>query len=175
MAVSRRDVFLRGKCKYPKIQDRGDMSYQCWSTTLYLTPESYNQFVDLKAGSDGVEGIMNDIKKDEDGYYVTLRRPWARKYKGVEVAFSPPIILGPDNMPWPGEKALGSGSDLTCKCEYYTFKPQFKPKRGSAIRLVSVRVEDYVPFEGTRDFTSDEQQQVKGLTDMKPMIDKPPF
>lgn len=162
-----KDVFLRGKCKFFKLLGRGDMEYQCWGTVLYLTQESYATFLELRKGDETTDGIMNEIKLDDEGHYVNLRRPWTRKFKGTETMLAPPVVVNKDNMPWNSDTAIGNGSDVTVKCEYYTFKPPFKAKRGSAIRLISARVEELVPYEPQRDFTEFEAEQTKGLIDQK--------
>lgn len=167
--MANKEIFFRGKVKWFKLQNQGDSNYKCWSTVLYLTPESVNQFQELKKGTDTVEGLLNELKQDEDGHFITLKRPWFRKLRdGSEVGMQPPIILSKENLPWPTDKAIGNGSDVTIKCDYYTFKAPFKTKRGSAIRLVSARIEDLVPYEPKKDFTDKEAKVVGGLVDQKP-------
>ena len=161
--MASKDVFFRGKCKFFKLLDKGDVEYQCWNTVLYLDAESYATFLELKKGNDTTDGIMNEAKLDDDGHYISLKRPWTRKYKGQDVGFTPPVVLDKNNMPWPSDKWVGHGSDVTIKCEYYTFKPPFKQKRGSAIRLVSARIEDYVPYEPKRDLTEHQVKATAGL------------
>lgn len=165
MAGKTTEVFLRGKAHFFKLLGRGDVKYESWSTGLYLDDEAYNTFLSLKKGNETTDGIMNDIKITEDGNLIQLRRRWTKEYQGKVTALTPPVVLDKNNMPWPTDKSVGNGSDIIIKCEHYTFKPPFKNKRGSALRLVSCRIEDLVPFERLRDFTEDQAKQVKGLTD----------
>lgn len=162
-------VYLKGKAKYCKLLGRGDAEYRCWSTGLYLTPESYDTFMKMKENTDEVDGILNEVKKDDDGYYVNLRRPFAKVFQGKEKALDPVIVLDHNNLPWQSHILIGNGSDITCKVEHYTYKAPFSKKKGSAIRLLSARVDQLVPFEMDKDFTEDQQKQVKGLAEQPRM------
>lgn len=166
--MASKEVYFRGKAHYFKLLNKGDLKYACWSTGIYLDEPSYNLFLELKKGSEGTKGIMNDVKITEDGYLVTLKRNWTREYKGKEVGFTAPIVIDNKNQPWSHDKPIGNGSDITVKCEYYSFKPPFQKDKGSAIRLVSARIEDHIPFEPNRDFTADQAESLKGLVDQKP-------
>lgn len=167
MANYNKEIYLRGKVKYFKLLGRGDMEYQCWSTVLYLTKESYATFLELKKGTETTEGIQNEIKMDDEGHYVNLRRVWTRKIRGNDVAQTPPVVIDKDGIPWNPDISVGQGSDATIKLELYTFKPPFKVKRGSAIRLVSARIESLVPYEPKKDLTEFEEEMTKGLIDQK--------
>lgn len=167
--MASKEVYFRGKTHFCKLLNRGDEKYGAWSTGLYLDDASYALFLELKKGNETTDGIMNDAKIEEDGPLIQLKRPHVRKTKLAESMMTAPIVLDKHNLPWPQEKIIGNGSDVIVKCEYYTFKPPFKSKRGSAIRLISARVEDHVPYEMNRDLTPDDAKSIKGLVDQKPM------
>lgn len=164
-----KEVFFRGKAHFFKLLNKGDVTYQCWSTGLYLDDASFALFEDLRKGSEGVEGIKNEVRVTEDGNLVNLKRAWSKTYNGKEAGFTPPVVLDNKNHPWPSDRNVGNGSDIIVKCEYYTFKPPFKKDRGSAIRLVSARIEDLVPYEPHRDFTTDQIEAAKGFAESKPV------
>ena len=163
--------YLQGKAKWAKLVTP-DTMYSCWGLQLYLNQESYEKFLKLKEPKGDIQGILNVIKKDDDGCYVSLRRPTSKLVKGKVVGFNPPEVLdgnnlGPDGVPLPLRNALlGNGSDVTCKIEVYTYKkPGHNAGRGTAIRLSSVRVDVLVPFETGRDFDDRQEKSIRGLSE----------
>lgn len=156
--------YFKGKCKWANKLFVPDQLYKCWSLLVYPDQESYDKVLELKAGKEGVQGILNVIKKDDEGYNITFKRPTEKLMKGKLMAFLPPVILQADGTPWNKDTAIGNGSDVTCKIEWYSYK---RPTggQGSAIRLESVRIDSLVPFEKTTDFPPAEQKLADGLTD----------
>lgn len=157
------EIYLQGKCKWANRLVTPDQKFKCWSVQLYPTQESYSKILELKAGKDGVQGILNTIKKDEEGYSIALKRPTEKLIRGHLTAFLPPVLLKADGSPL-GDTSIGNGSDVTCKIEHYTYK---RPAggQGSAIRLVSLRVDNLVVFDKNGDFPPAEAKAVDGLTD----------
>lgn len=153
-------VFLSGKAKWARLV-QPDLKYKVWSVVLYLNTESYEKIMALKETKGETQGILNVIKKDEDGYYCTLKRPTERSYQGQLRGMNPPVVVSADGKTMFTEN-IGNGSDITCKLEYYKYK---KPTggRGSAIRLFSVRVDNLVPYETKKDFNEEQTQAVSGL------------
>lgn len=166
--MASKEVYFRGKAHFFKLLGKGDLKYACWATGIYLDEASYNLYLELKKGKDGVKGIMNDVKITEDGYLINLKRPWTRQYQGKEVGFTAPVVIDNKNQPWPESRPIGNGSDITVKCEYYSFKPPFQKDKGSAIRLVSARIEDWIPYEPSRDFDEATKEATRGLVDQAP-------
>lgn len=166
--MAKKEYYFQGKSKYSKVL-MPDLEYQCWSQPLYLTQESYEQFMKLKEPTGEIAGIMNEVKKEEDGYFVNFRRPMTKTYQGKLQSFAPPVVVDKDGKPWEGRNLIGNGSDLTVKVEWYPFTSPFTKKKGSAIRLVSVRVDNLVPYEAKKDYSDIEVQAVKGL-DTKPAV-----
>lgn len=156
--------YFSGKAKFGPRLTKPDLEYGCWSTVLYLDDKSLAQFRQLKETTDGVEGIQNELKQDEDGWYVNFRRPMEKNFQGKTQALTPPVVLDANNMPWQESALIGAGSDLTIKVSWYSFnKPFKKGVKGSAIRLESARVDNLVPYEMKKDFTDQEHKQVQGL------------
>jgi len=46
--MASKEVFFRGKVRWFKLLGQGDAQYKSWNTVLYLTPESYTQFLELR-------------------------------------------------------------------------------------------------------------------------------
>jgi hypothetical protein len=164
--MATKDVFLTGKCKWAKLTvpdaKFGDPK---WSIVLYLNQPSYEQFMELKKAPGGVKNV---VKKDEDGYYVTLSRPTQRNYKGQIKAFIPPVVLDgrtklEDGSFPPLTEYIGNGSDVTVKCEYYSYLMQATKTTEHAIRLVSVRVDNLVPYAPKRDDTPERAEASAGM------------
>lgn len=153
--------YISGKGKWANKLFMPDQMYKCWSILIYPNEEGYSKVLELKAGKDGVQGILNTIKKDDDGYNITFKRPTEKLMKGRLNAFLPPLVVDAEGQPWNKDKGIGNGSDLTCKIEWYSYK---RPTggQGSAIRLESVRVDNLVPFE-KKDFPEPERKMMEGL------------
>lgn len=168
--MAKKYIFLRGKAKWANRLFIADQKYKCWSVVLYPDEESYSKVLEMKKGSEGVQGILNMIKKDEDGYNITLKRPTEKLIKGKLTAFLPPVVLNADNTPFnPQGPQIGNLSDVICKVDYYTFSRPTGGK-GSAIRLESVRIEHLIPFNKETDFAKADAEQVSGLTEQPPPL-----
>lgn len=153
-------VYLKGKASWAKVITP-DVEYNTWSIKLYIDDNSYAEFMKLKERNGEVEGILNEVKTDEEGgRFVTLRRPMSRKWNGKETQLSAPVVLDKNNQPT--RDAIGNGSDVTVKCELYSYKKPFNKGRGRAIRLQSVRVDNLVPYE-RKDMPPDQELLVKGM------------
>lgn len=151
-------IYLQGKAKWARFTQPDQ--YGNWSVVLYPNDEGYTKIMELKD-----KGLMNVIKKDDDGYYCTFRRPQSKTYSGKVKGFAPPMVLDgtqklSDGSHPPLVQALvGNGSDVTLHIEVYPFK---KPGGGSGVgaRLVSCRVDNLVPYTGRQDFAEDQQRTV---------------
>lgn len=156
--------FFKGKSLYSHLL-KPDIEYRRWSQQLVLTPESADLFLKLKESTPECEGILNDLKSTEDGYTANFSRPMSKDFGGgKEELLTPPIILDANNEPWPDNVLIGNGSDITVKVELYKYNIKFKKgKKGSAIRLVSARIDNLVPYEMKKDFTEEQLKAVEGL------------
>lgn len=145
-------VYLQGKAKWARLTVPDQ--YGHWSIVLYPNAESKAKIQDLIS-----RGLKNNLKKDEDGEYMTFRRPTSKDIRGKVVGFAPPEVIQGDGVTPLREALVGNGSDVTVKVEVYGFK-RFP---GVAARLQAVRVDTLVPYSGDRDFTDDQKDLVKGL------------
>lgn len=149
--------YFKGKLKWANRLVNPDTEYKKWSVVLYPDQESYSKIMKLKEAP----AIMNEIKKDDDGYYITLSRPTERDYTTGKRAFTPPVVVNADGTPC--TVPIGNGSDGTCKVEVYTFKRKGLDRQGRAVRLEAVRIDALVPYEPKTDRTDDEAKLAKGL------------
>lgn len=149
--------YLSGKLKWANKLIQPDLAYKKWSVVLYPDQASYNKIMLLKEPP----AILNEIKKDEEGYYITLSRPTSRTYQGVERAFVPPLVTNADGTAC--TVPIGNGSDGTCKIEVYNYKQKVTGKLGRAIRLEAVRVDNLIPYTPNKDRTPEQQKLAQGL------------
>ncbi len=149
--------FLSGKLKWANRLTIPDLMYKKWSVVLYPDQASMAKLMKLKEPP----SILNEIKEDEDGKYITLSRPTSRQYGGVDRAFTPPLVVNADGTTC--TEAIGNGSDGTCKIEVYNYKVKVSNKQGRAIRLEAVRIDNLVRYEPKTDRTEEEAKLAKGL------------
>lgn len=153
-------IYLRGKTKW--FRHVKPDKFEAWSHKLYPNAESLSILYKMKEGTDAIKNV---ISKDEDGEYIHLKRQTNKTMRGKQVAFTPPIVLGPDNQPT--VDPVGNGSDIVSKIVRYWYKPPMGPE-GSAIRWESSKIMDLVPFEAKRDFDEDDMKQVGSLPQEQP-------
>lgn len=137
-----------------------DVEYGNWATgPLYLTEKSLSEFQELKNDlPDGTEGILNEVKLDDNGKYINLKRPMKKNFGKGDEHLTPPIVLDKDGNPT--KENIGTGSDITAKCVLYTWTRG--KRKGRAIRLEAVRIDNLVPYQ-RKDLTEQEEQTVSGL------------
>lgn len=125
--------YLSGKAKWAKLF-KPDEKYNNFQINLYLDKPSLELFDKL--------GLQLTKRKDDEGTYVTFRRPPNKLIKGELVNFGPPKVMDKDNNP--SDKLVGNGSEVTIKIGVYdTIK-------GKGHRLEAVRVENLVEFVPTK-------------------------
>lgn len=147
--------YFQGKAAWAKLITP-DMKYNKWSLKLYPDAESLVKFKNLQE-----RGILNRLKRDDEGDHFALSRGTERKASGKVIGMSPPLVLEADGKtPFTGN--IGNGSDVTCKCVFYSGE---KPFKYAALRLESVRIDNLVPYVSNRDFNKEEHLQAAGLTD----------
>jgi hypothetical protein len=158
-------VYLQGKTKW--FRHSAPNQWGNWSHDLYIDPPSLEKWKELQTGSDDVLGIKNQLRKDEDGYFVTLRRPVEKQLRsGKKIGFAPPEVLTADGVTPLRGVMVGNGSDVTTKLEVYThFVPGSNNKKARAIRWLSSKIDNLVPFEINKDFNENEEKQVRGLAE----------
>ena len=152
-------VYIQGKLSWVKCQVPDEWGK--WKVTVHPTPASLEKIRELQA-----EGIKNVIKKDDDGYKCTFSRPTQKTIKGKVVGLTPPEILQADGKTPLTGVLVGNGSDGTIKLEVYTHGTPGGGK-AKAARLLSIKVDNLIPFELKRDFDAKQQEAVKGLDEQE--------
>jgi hypothetical protein len=144
-------IFFSGKCKWARVYKPNQ--WDKWSIDVYLSNDDAERFRSLK--------VKTHLRKDDDGYYVSFSRPIKRTIRGKDLLLPPPAVI--DNRDQPlYDTAIGNGSDVTVKLEYYSYKPPLKAEREYAIRLFGVRVDNLVPY-GDESRTPEENKAVGDL------------
>lgn len=113
-----------------------------WKAMFRPNSESLLKIMDLQA-----KGVKNQLKKDEDGYYVNFSRP-VKDNAGK--ALQPPRAYKADGIT-PLNEDVGNGSKGRLVLEIYEHKTPNGGK-ASAARLYSISVTDLVVFgaDGTK-------------------------
>lgn len=160
--AKRENVFFSGKGAFFQQLMRGDPEYGNWVVRLHFNPESYNLFMKLKETKGETEGIMNEVKKDEEGYFHFFKRPFVKDFGKGEERLAPPVITDAEGKLWDMDKYIGNGSDITVGCELYTYRNRRTKGRGTAIRMASVRIDNFLPYTRA-DLSEGEQKQIRGM------------
>jgi hypothetical protein len=138
------DVKLKGKLSW--VRGTQPNKFEKWSLNLHPDAESLAIFRDLQ-----VDGVKNQLKKDDDGLYFQISRPTFVEFrKGVKTPVAPPVITHADGRSMDGV-SIGNGSDGVVTCEVYTHPVPNTEKRAKAMRWLSLEVTDLVPFETKQD------------------------
>lgn len=134
------EVFLKGKIKWCK-HIRPDTTYNKWSVVMYISGPELDKAREWQA-----MGIKNTIKKDDDGWFITLSRKTSITVKGREVGLEPPRVVDKDGKPI--DQAIGNGSDGVAKCILWSSKNY----PGRNIRWEALRVDNLVSFNPETDY-----------------------
>jgi hypothetical protein len=149
-------LFIKGKTKWFR----------------HTTPDPWGNWKhQLWPDNDGLElvrllqtqGLKNVLKKDEDGWFTTFRRPQQKMMRGKVVGFAPPEVLDAQGNPL-RDILVGNGSDVTTKLAVYEHGTPGGGK-AKAARWEASRVDNLVPFEKDRDFEPDQEKQIRNLED----------
>jgi len=154
------NIFIQGKLSWVKVQVPDEWGK--WKVTVHPNAASLDKIRDLQA-----EGLKNVLKKDEDGYFVSFSRPTQKMMKGKVIGLTPPELLMADGKTPLQGVLVGNGSDGTVKLEVYQHGTPGGGK-AKAARLVSIRVDNLIPFEINRDFDRDQKEKVAGLEEVPP-------
>jgi hypothetical protein len=125
-------LYFAGKCKWAQVY-KPDDEYDNFKINVYLDKPSMELFKN--------SGLQLTPKEDEDGTYVTFRRPNYKQIKKELVHFGAPEVV--DTA---GEKltdSIGNGSDVVIKVVAYT------SVKGKGHRLEAVKVTNLIPYEGS--------------------------
>jgi hypothetical protein len=144
-------IYLEGKVSWVHIHKPNQ--WNNWSLQLHLSNKSLEYLRELIAE----KGLKTQIKKDDDGWFINLKRPTQLTLKtGKIVGLTQPEIFdgqhplqdkdGKTYYPILVEP-IGNGSDAVVKCDLYQYTiPMTNGKKGYALRLNSLRVDSLVPF-----------------------------
>lgn len=154
--------YLKGKSKWCH-NSRLD-KYGVWSIQLYLDEESKNKIIEMQT-----KGLKNTLKKDEDGYYIKLKRPpeveiMDYKTNGKKkITMYPPLTFDADGKVLENT-LIGNGSDVTVKVQVYSFGGKGGIAKGIAARWESIRCDNLVPY--TKDnLNPEDERKSRGLMD----------
>lgn len=156
-------IYLQGKAKWVQVHQPD--KFNKYGLVFYPDEKSLETLRDLQA-----EGLLNRMKKDDDGYFMRIGSPASKEIKGKVRGFAPPELIGPDGLPL-REVAVGNGSDVTLKVEQYQY-PTPTGGTGIAIRLKAIRVDNLIPFERSS-FSEEAAKQVDGLAERPTQEEKP--
>jgi len=163
-----KEYFLRGKCSW--FRHRNLNQWGKWAHNLYLDKESLDLFRELQISDNGVGGVKNQLKKDEDGYFIAISRPQEVMMRGKKVGLLPPKVVDgrtvlPDgsNPPWPDDLLVGNGSDVTTKVEVYQHRVPGTENKARAMRWVSSRIDSLVPYSGKDEMLEEERRSTESL------------
>lgn len=166
-------IYLTGILKWVRL-DRPNQWDQ-WEVCLYPNAESLETLYEYKK-----KGVRNTIRKDDDGYYISLRRPMEKKFKGRLTAMAPVAVLDKDGIPVALSKKIGNGSTGICKVEWYKYNkphtsvapynPLNEEATNIAIRLDSVKILDWVEFAGKDDLPGYEVTRHKELNEQPEQV-----
>jgi hypothetical protein len=122
-------VYLSGKAKWAKVYTP-DEKYQNWTINLYMDKDNLQKYQE--------SGMTMNVKKDEEGPYVTFRRPQVKLIKQEMVKFGPPIVVDSEGNPF--DKTIGNGSEVTVKVLVYN------TMKGPGHRLEKIRIDKWVEY-----------------------------
>lgn len=118
-----------GPAKWAKVY-KPDDKYNVYSINLYLDAKTKESYIK--------SGIQGKIKEDEDGEFVSFRRPASKIIKGDLVNLGPPKVLSKDKSEF--DEIIGNGSIVECDVSVYdTIK-------GKGHTLNAVRVIDHKEY-----------------------------
>lgn len=121
--------YLTGKAKWAKLF-KPDDKYKNWQIQVYMDDASMKIYDE--------SGMTMAKKRDDDGVFVTFRRPEAKVIKDELVKFNPPEVIDADGNKL--EQLVGNGSDVTIKVIVYD------TMKGKGHRLEAVKVNKLVPY-----------------------------
>lgn len=122
--------FLSGKAKWAKLF-KPDDKYKNWQIQVYLDDASMKVFDE--------SGMTMQKKTDEDGVFVTFRRPEAKVIRDELVKFDPPTVVDANGGKL--DQLVGNGSEVTVKVVVYD------TMKGKGHRMEAVKVTKLIPYE----------------------------
>lgn len=157
MAYNKSEIhYIQGKAAW--FRAKVPNKWNKWSTQLHPNPAGLELIRDLQA-----QGLKNQLKKDDDGYFLNVSRPVTKETStGKILSFEPVKVFDKDGAPFDGN--IGNGSDVTIKVEVYEHSTPGGGK-AKAMRWVSARIDNLVPFNADTDLNDFEKKDQEGLKD----------
>jgi hypothetical protein len=149
-------IFIQGKIAWfrPKVPNK----WNKWSVQIHPNDVGLEKIRDLQA-----QGLKNQLKKDDDGYFLNVSRPVTKETAaGRILSFKPVEVFDADGKPF--DSPVGNGTDATLKVEVYTHDTPGGGK-AKAMRWESARIDNLVPFQNDRDLNEFEKEAASGLGD----------
>lgn len=110
-----------------------------WKVMFRPTPDSLMQIMDLQS-----KGVKNQLKKDEQGYFVNFSRPTK---DSAGKALRPPFVFAADGQTVITD-AIGNGSKGKLTLDLYEHKTPTGGKANAA-RLYSITVTELVTYNSS--------------------------
>lgn len=131
--MATKTFYFSGTCKWAKL-NKPDTKYNNFGIDLYLDEKSWDAFKKSE--------LQLKVKKDDDGSFVSFKRPVSKLIKGELVDFGKPEMLDAGGQPMDNEILVGNGSEVTCKVVVYD------SAKGKGHRLEAVRVDNLIEYGG---------------------------
>lgn len=157
------EIVVTGKSKFSFLNRLNP--YGKWAQGIYLDPQSVDKVKKLIE-----EGIKNELKKDDEGYWIAFSRPPDKQDRtGRKYTMTPPVCVDKEGRHYSG--SIGAGSDIAVRLEVYGGKsPQGSNYK--AARLGGVKVYNLIPYEPeTMSDDKFEQRQATGLAKAPEPVD----
>lgn len=148
------NYYIQGKVSWfrPKVPNK----WNKWSVQIHPNQDGLELIRDLQS-----QGLKNQLKKDEDGYFLNVSRPVTKETAtGKILSFEPVKVFDKDGNPFDGN--VGNGSDVTIKIEVYEHGTPGGGK-AKAMRWVSARIDNLIPFNSDTDLNEFEKEASSGL------------
>lgn len=148
--------YIQGKVSWfrPKVPNK----WNKWSVQIHPTADGLELIRELQS-----QGLKNQLKKDDDGYFLNVSRPVTKETStGKILSFKPVEVFDADGSPFDGN--VGNGSDVTIKIEVYEHNTPGGGK-AKAMRWVSARIDNLIPFNPDKDLNEFEKEASAGLKD----------
>lgn len=129
--MSTQTYFFRGTCKWALVHTM-DTKFDTYKIDVYLDDKSKELYVE--------SGMTMEPKTDDDGEFITFRRPDTKQIRGKTVEFGKPTVIDSNNQPTTA--LIGNGSSVTIKVH------AFDTMNGIGHRLDAVKIDNLIVYEG---------------------------
>ena len=147
-------IYLQGKVSWFRATTTN--KWNKYSTQFHPNDKSLEVIRELQS-----QGLKNNLKKDEDGWFTNFTRPVSKEYKsGKVITFTPVEVFDKDGNPFIG--MVGNGSDATLKIEVYEHETP-GGGRAKAARWASARIDNLIPYNVDTDGSDEQKEQLSGL------------